>query len=110
MWELISWQSSADWVGAWVLVFGRGHVTVPKGKTVTFNCIGYPTMVYGDTAGSTGSTSKSATVQIYADSFIAYGCVFKVNKPKSSFLESMCRHALPKTFLEFLTCQFFDKP
>lgn len=66
----------------WVLLFlwliCREKVLVPKGKTITFQGTGYPTIVYGDTASSAGSTEASATTSIAADYFIATGIIFKV--------------------------------
>ncbi|KAG0592419.1 hypothetical protein KC19_1G250800 [Ceratodon purpureus] len=59
----------------------KGKVKVPKGKTITFEGIGNPVLVYGDTASSAGSTSKSASVSILADNFIARGVVFKNSAP-----------------------------
>lgn len=64
---------------------GRGHVTVPKGKTITFQGVGNPVLVYDDTASSAGSTSKSATVAILADYFIARGVTFKVQINVNAF-------------------------
>lgn len=58
-----------------------GHVTVPKGKTITFQGVGTPVLDYDDTAASAGSTSKSATVAILADNFIARGVTFKNSAP-----------------------------
>ena len=56
----------------------RGKVTVPKGKVITFQGVGNPVLVYGDTASSAGSTQNSASTAILADNFIAKGVVFKV--------------------------------
>ena len=58
--------------------FCRGKVTVPKGKVITFQGVGNPVLVYGDTASSAGSTQNSASTAILADNFIAKGVVFKV--------------------------------
>ena len=55
-----------------------GKVRVPKGKTITLEGEGDPVLVYGDTASSAGSTSKSASVSILADNFIARGMTFKI--------------------------------
>lgn len=60
------------------IMFCRGKVTVPSGKVITFQGVGNPVLVYGDTANSAGSTQNSATTAILADYFIARGVVFKV--------------------------------
>jgi len=59
----------------------KEKVLVPKGKTITFQGTGYPTIVYGDTASSAGSTEASATTSIAADYFIATGIIFKNSAP-----------------------------
>lgn len=56
----------------------REKITVPKGKIITFKGVNNPVLVWGDTAGSSGSTQKSASTAILADDFIATGVVFKV--------------------------------
>jgi len=64
--------------GLLVGVSCREKITVPKGKLITFQGNGNPTLVYGDTAGSAGSTANSASTAILADGFIAIGITFKV--------------------------------
>lgn len=59
----------------------REKVTVLKGKTITFQGVNNPVIVYDDTAGSAGSTSNSASVTILADNFIARGVTFKNSAP-----------------------------
>jgi len=59
-------------------------ITVPKGKLITFQGNGNPTLVYGDTAGSAGSTANSASTAILADGFIAIGITFKNSAPAPS--------------------------
>ena len=56
-------------------------VTVPSGKTyITFKGAGasLTTIQWGDDANKAGSTSKSASVIILADYFIAEDIAFKV--------------------------------
>lgn len=56
----------------------REKIRVPKGKIITFQGVNSPVLVWGDTAGSSGSTENSASTTILADDFIATGVVFQV--------------------------------